>query len=99
MSEYYLVPNKPQDRHVNRLLFLSNDFPEICMIIGCTTAGLKGKKKTEEVIDLLDEEDGDDDDNSSQQMRSSPQPASALRVTHHPLPSNHLNAHMHGQCS
>lgn len=64
----------------------------------CTTAGVKGKKKAEVVIDLLDEED-DADDNGSQLMRSSPQPVSAPRVTHHLLPSPPLNAHMHSQCS
>ena len=65
----------------------------------CTTAGTKVKKKAEVVIDLLDEED-DADDSGSQQMRSSPQPASALRVTHHLLPSPPLNADMHSHnCS
>lgn len=50
-------------------------------ILGCVVAGSNGKKKTEEVIDLLDEED-DVVDSDSQQMRSSPRPASAPRVTH-----------------
>ena len=55
----------------------------VYVLVACASAGSKGKKKVGDVIDLLDEDDSDNGagDDASQRRHSSPQTASAPRVT------------------
>ena len=73
LATHPLFITKPSHHNTN--------WPQLHANIGCAGADSKGKKRSEEVIDLLDEEE-DGVDSDSQQMRSNPQPASAPRVIH-----------------